>query len=177
MIRTWSIILVALSVTASAAEPVKVRSYEAVIVEPLPAATRYMTRGEFARWARQENKAALDDAFARNEAIRSGKPAPKERRALVNKSTGTINRRFGGGVGYEGFGGSGGYSGYNLGTGAAGGVAPLYNYNYGYGFNNPGNASKETNDQYSISYEMVYGDVQSWDGGAVTVINPFCPPK
>lgn len=190
MIRSTLVaIVLALSLTASAdaAKP-KLRVLQGIVAPPLPAATKLMSPDQFARWAVEENLAALTDSFARNAAIKAGKPAPRERHAVVSESKNTIKRRFGGGVGYGGFGGNGGYAGYNpqgniggVGGGMGGsgnlGGSPVYNYNYGYGFNNPGNASQESDGMSSITYDMTYRDPETWDGGAVTVINPFCQPK
>lgn len=186
------IVLAALSLAsvATAKEPTKIKSYEAIVVPPIPSVTKAMTAAEYYFWATESNKMAMADAYDRQAAAKLGKPVPRERRAIVSESSGIIKRRFGGGVGYGGYGGNGGYAGYNQngggggggGTGSAmyagmyGGGNQNYVYNYGYGFNNPGNASQETNDTSSISYEMIYHDPDTWDGGAVMVLNPFCAP-
>jgi hypothetical protein len=180
-----------LTSTLTAAEPGKrgkLQVYSAIVEEPLPVATKFMSPGQFFNWAVQANNKALADAYARNDAVQVGKPEPRERRAIVSDSSSTIKRRFGGGVGYGGYGGNGGYAGYNSngsggGAGSAmyagmyGGGNQNYVYNYGYGFNNPGNASQETNDQSSFTYDMIYRDPETWDGGAVMLVNPFCQPK
>lgn len=122
-------------------------------------------------WATQQNRATLRAAYAKHDAMKA-RLRDRTVRGTRTIELSTLNKRFGGGVGYGNYGGQGGYAGYSGQYVGGGG----FGFNYGYGFGQPGNSS-HTGEHTSITaYEKVWHD-EAWYGGAVTFLNPFCPPE
>lgn len=143
--------------------------YPAIVAPKLPDEVQDMTPEEFHDWAVAQNKLVTSRAHHRNETVKS-KLGDRSVRGTITMEKTSGSHRLGGGVGWGGYGGEGGYAGYSN------QFQPISNgFNYGFGFSNPGNTSQTSHNASSISYEKVWYD-NSYYGGTVTIINPFCPP-
>lgn len=141
-----------------------------IVVPTLPDEAKAMSPAEFHAWAIQQNDRVRNEANTRNAATRVGIGDRSVHGSISQEST-ISKQRFGGGVGVGGFGGQGGYAGYSNQY-----VGNTFGFNYGFGFNQPGNASQTSQSGASKTYEKVWYD-NSYYGGSITVINPFCPPS
>lgn len=147
-----------------------ISSYVAIVAPQLPAVTKSMSPEEFHAWAVRQNELVAKQAHDRDHALKS-KYGDRTVHGTISEESTKVENRMGGGVGFDGFGGQGGYAGYSQQMNPAG-----IGFNYGYGFSNPGNATQVKTSGTSKSYEKVWYD-NSYYGGTVTVINPFCPPS
>ena len=114
-----------------------------------------MSDSSYFAWATEENKRALAAVPQQQDRIRY---------ANVTENSGWSQTRYGGGVGYGGFGGSGGYAGYLSAADQQ-------------GSGRPGNSTQSSYGSASKSYALEFHSWPGFNGGGVTLLNPYCRPR